>query len=95
MTIASDTAAGLVSHCSVVESDLQTSGNWAHAAEFLQGDVQTKPASLLLQDEALTGSDVRAFFQRCEGPLQASAFILNTNGSDFWVIPGSSRYVLG
>lgn len=79
----------------MVESDLQPSGNWAHAAEFLQGDVQTKTASLLLQDEALTGSDVRGFFQRYEGPLQASAFILSTNGSDFWVIRGSSRLVLG
>lgn len=68
---------------SVLESDLQTSQNRAHAAEFLQVDVQTKPGSLLLQDEVLTGSDVRAFFHVCESLLQASALILNTNGNGF------------
>lgn len=79
---------------SALESDLQASENWAQAAEFLQADVQTKPGSLLFQD-ALIGSDVRAFFQMSEGLLQVSAFILNTNGIEFWVVTGSSRHVLG
>lgn len=72
----------------VVESDLHTSENWAHTAEFLQVDVQTKHGSFLPQDEALTCSDVRAFFHICEDPLQVSASILNTNSNDFWVVTG-------
>lgn len=61
---ASDRGAELVSLWSILESDVQTSENWARAPAFLQADESTKPGSLLLQGEALTGW-AYFFFFRC------------------------------
>lgn len=66
---ASDRGAELVSLWSILESDVQTSENWARAPAFLQADESTKPGSLLLQGEALTGW-AHFFFQMCKGFLQ-------------------------